>query len=407
MSGVCAVGHYCPSGTNSSTQFPCPAGTFINVTTGVSMADCVACPTGHFCPAASESPTPCSVGTYNPTPNAYTDGMITSSLLVSSHPACTSCDAGMYCPTTGLSAATLQCAPGSYSAAGASACSACPEGYFCPSFATTPLGGTLPPTQCPPGYYCQAGQSVGTTNGCVGGTYCPAGSSVALNCPLGTYNALTLSTSLAACLACPAGSYCKEGETGVSGPCAPGHYCPLRSSTAYAVPCPEAYRRQNTSAEAWTDCTDCPAGSYCPRGSVDGIECPQGFYCPSRLAAPIACPKGTYGNMTGLQSLSECWACDGGKFCDQAGLSSPAGLCDPGFYCVNGATTSQPAQGLTGGPCPAGGYCPQGSSFSLPCPAGRYQNVSGASDITLCQKCPPGQLFFLLFVMRCCAALAF
>lgn len=38
----------------------------------------------------------------------------------------------------------------------------------------------------------------------------------------------------------------------------------------------------------------------------------------------------------------------------------------------------------------AGGYCPIGSSSQQPCPAGTYNNFSGAADEADCSSCPPG-----------------
>ncbi len=186
------------------------------------------------------------------------------------------------------------------------------------------------------------------------------------------------------------GSYCSEGQEGFAAYCAPGYYCPQNSTTAFAVPCPAGFRRVDPGAAAASDCTLCPAGNYCPRGSVLGLTCPAGSYCSAGRPSPIPCPKGTYGNRTALVAVNDCWPCDGGTYCDQDGLSSPSGKCDPGFYCTLGSQTSQPSSTSgTGGPCPPGGYCPQGSFASVACPAGRYQNVSGASDMTLCTLCPP------------------
>ena len=45
----CPSGHYCPAGTQLATQYPCPAGTFNNVTLARDVADCVPCPGGHYC----------------------------------------------------------------------------------------------------------------------------------------------------------------------------------------------------------------------------------------------------------------------------------------------------------------------------------------------------------------------
>ena len=42
-------GHYCPAGTNYSTEYKCPVGTYNN-DTGLKMeSDCLPCPGGYYC----------------------------------------------------------------------------------------------------------------------------------------------------------------------------------------------------------------------------------------------------------------------------------------------------------------------------------------------------------------------
>lgn len=60
-------GHYCPEGTMSSTEFPCPPGTYRNDSMGMSVADCYLCPPGEYCEGEA---------------NIYPDGL---------------CDAGHFC----------------------------------------------------------------------------------------------------------------------------------------------------------------------------------------------------------------------------------------------------------------------------------------------------------------------
>lgn len=57
------------------------------------------------------------------------------------------------------------------------------------------------------------------------------------------------------------------------------------------------------------------------------------------------------------------------------------------FYCVEGAVTSTPTDGITGGPCPEGFYCPEGSVQPVPCNPGTYVAVTHA---TQCDSCVPG-----------------
>lgn len=65
--------------------------------------------------------------------------------------------------------------------------------------------------------------------------------------------------------------------------------------------------------------------------------CTEGHYCPQQSATPTPCPLGTYSNITKLTSEFECLNCTYGMYCGDLGLTEPSGLCDPGFYCLIGA----------------------------------------------------------------------
>ncbi len=43
------LGYYCPTGTKYSTEHPCPAGTFSNLTGVANLTECQACPAGYYC----------------------------------------------------------------------------------------------------------------------------------------------------------------------------------------------------------------------------------------------------------------------------------------------------------------------------------------------------------------------
>jgi hypothetical protein len=53
----CGKGHYCPSGTASQTQWPCPAGSYTNLTNLKMVEECYVCPRGWYCLEGSEAPT--------------------------------------------------------------------------------------------------------------------------------------------------------------------------------------------------------------------------------------------------------------------------------------------------------------------------------------------------------------
>lgn len=45
----CVPGYYCPEGSHSQYEHPCPIGTFSNRTGATSLADCSLCPAGYYC----------------------------------------------------------------------------------------------------------------------------------------------------------------------------------------------------------------------------------------------------------------------------------------------------------------------------------------------------------------------
>lgn len=134
MTTRCAPGHYCPRGTSSATQYPCPAGYFTNFTNLTSVDQCTECPAGFACWRGAVQPS-------------------------------MDCSPGYACPA-GTSPATMTpCPAGTYSASynleATSDCSECDAGYFCSGGETAPSG------SCLQGRYCPGGDSIGTA--------CPAG----------------------------------------------------------------------------------------------------------------------------------------------------------------------------------------------------------------------------------------
>ena len=49
LQSPCDPGYYCPDGTTSATQYPCPAQTYYNLTMARDVADCLPCPGGEYC----------------------------------------------------------------------------------------------------------------------------------------------------------------------------------------------------------------------------------------------------------------------------------------------------------------------------------------------------------------------
>lgn len=231
------------------------------------------CPVGKYCPEGSE-PVWCPAGRRRIIPQAATPAM------------CEPCPAGFYCPFGSSNYSGIPCSPGTYCknnlTDGASIETTCPGGYYCPAKTGDPY--LCPGMSCffffilcvsvlkhftimfrvvlnkiphgrvfLAGYYCGNGSSAPAP--CVYPYYCPEGSSSPQICPLG-YKATTNEgnrTSVEdSCLICPAGFY--------------GNHL----------------QRLN--------CTICPKGYFCPRGTRDPYEneCPAGYYCPAGSATPVS-----------------------------------------------------------------------------------------------------------------------
>eukprot|EP01135_Chromosphaera_perkinsii_P005913 Nk52_evm8s371 gene=Nk52_evmTU8s371 len=387
VTGTCPVGHYCPTKTTFPDQFPCTAGTYVSSTGSTQSSDCVTCTQGHFCELGTGTPVKCPSGTYMPNTGAKKQSD------------CLPCTAGHKCGEATVT--PVQCLAQEFSDVGASTCTSCQAGHFCSTPGTTQAT-MLASNRCAAGGVCATGslnQAASVT--CNAGHYCPEATTGEIKCPVGTYNTNTGSISVAACLPCPAGKYCLEASINPTGDCAAGYFCPtgmtdpmlsitIGSSGDKQEPCPGGKYLGTTGGKVTGDCLTCPETFYCPPGTATPIKCQRGHYCPLGISLPTPCPPGTFSTSETLKASSECTKCTAGSFCDGYGLQTPRGLCDPGYYCTLGATTSTPPDGSTGGLCPAGGYCPAGTVESLPCPQGTFSTQAGAANHDFCISCTPG-----------------
>ena len=83
--------------------------------------------------------------------------------------------------------------------------------------------------------------------------------------------------------------------------CPAGFYCP--SDSAVPLPCPDRYYSFGqadtcTICPAGYQCPDrmgrdlCPLGTYSPEGSMSCLTCPPGFGCETPFVDPVECPAG-------------------------------------------------------------------------------------------------------------------
>ncbi|CAM9824345.1 unnamed protein product [Bubo scandiacus] len=377
----CPQGFYCPPGTNRSTQYSCPAGTFGPRQKLKTIKECQRCPPGKYCEFSGlAAPTGdcaegfwCKSGARVRNPQDGESGL--------------PCPPGHYCPEG--ASLPLQCPPGTWSGSEGSGslqeCQPCPGGYYCNS-----SGQRAPSGHCSAGYYCVArAQTPTPTDGlsgapCPVGHFCPLGSRSPAPCPPGSYTPHIRGEK---CHACPEGDYCVPGEK--PQPCPLGYFCP--KGTALPTACPAG---SYSPSQRQTSCLPCPEGFFCPKNSssFSENECSAGHYCPTSTASAtqFPCPKGTYNPQTGSSLMSHCTPCDPGHYCALAGQSHVTGPCLAGFYCRGGVSTPTPTDGLLGNTCPKGTYCSTGSAFPQPCPPGHYSNSTGNTGVEDCLLCDAG-----------------
>ena len=377
--GECSEGYYCPAGSTSSTQNPCPAGTYRLIKGGKSLSDCGECPSGFYCSSGSSSPSSCPTGSY------CAEGD-------SSSP--TYCPEGTYNPAIGMNRL--------------SDCISCPKGYYCSSAGRTTKSGS-----CYAGYLClgsavnaYGGTTSGAVNVCPSTGYCPAGTPRALPCPPGKYMTTTGSSTTGNCQNCPGGKYCAGATNSASGDCEAGFYCTGGASTSRQYIASEGHytlagASSQTACAAGTfnpaqgqsSCITCQSGSYCSgTGNTEGTICPAGNYCPAGSSSGTNCPPGTYNPFTGMKALSDCIPCPPHYACPSYGMTSVSSLCSAGFWCYSEASTTSPTTEVSEkyGPCPAGYYCAYGSSAPRPCGPGTYNPDTLQISVSACLACPSG-----------------
>jgi hypothetical protein len=253
------------------------------------------------------------------------------------------CPPGKTCGTVGESTPEGSCLPGTYNTGGTTTCTPCPAGSYCadPSQAPKPcLTGTFSTAgaaQCTP---CPTG-TISTTQGQTSCSYCPPGQTSLLSYSNGFLGGGYQTYS---CTPCSAGTYCAGPPPGAGGSYTTGSQPPLPIQT-------------------------CPAGTYCPVGSVAPTPCEIGKYCPiPGLAAGSACPPGQVCGSTG--EITPDSACPAGYRCYQGNTIA----CNPGTYSEAGATTCSS--------CPIGTYSLSTAPACTPCPIGTYSSGTGSPTCT-------------------------
>ena len=317
---------YCPAGSTSPQEKPCPPGRFGGVL-GLATAEC-----------AVDPAVDCIEDMCKPS----------------------ECSAGYFCPGNSTSATQFECGhTGVFCPAGSGAPTLVSAGHY-----TTPVDGwsaegvqvgsgftRTGQEMCPRGHYCNC-----EPDGCK-----PDG--IKRQCPAGRY-----------------GSVPGLATDECSGLCAEGHYCEIGSTSARERPCPGGTFGA-TEGLTTASCSGlCVAGHFCPIGSVNNATHTCGgaaWYCPEGSAEPIAVNPGYY--TVGGHEIREADAAGGLKY---VSIASPdtrvnQAKCEAGHYCSGDGVKrpcpagryGQPVVGLAGlssaecsGLCHRGFWCPEGST---------------------------------------------
>jgi hypothetical protein len=352
-SKLCAIGHYCPAGTDYPIR--CDEGKYNAVQGATDVSYCTEClpgwycmkndsvmricPKGHFCPEKSIYPTPCFKGTYN------------NEKGVSNSIECLDCPKGSFCDDIGIDDYLRF---------------PCPVGHYCdvPKQKKDPI-------KCPAGTYRNA---TGAYDQGVYENYLDrrVGNS--------TWENWTPDGRDEPCRNCTAGTYCPPASI-YPVPCEAGYTCPNMTGQPYACE-PGTFCGAMTGEFA----SQCPPGYFCEFYRTDIYEkCSNGTYCPEAARAETPCPAGYFGSgrTDNYDQDLGCIGCGRGTY--SSDRTDSCELCSEGYTCEAYATTPTPNSPAEGGKiCPKGFYCPKGSFSAIACPVGYYNDKEGMGGLQDC-----------------------
>eukprot|EP00439_Symbiodinium_sp_Y106_P044249 s435_g5.t1 len=297
------------------------------------------------------------------------------------------CPQGHACPGIGANQSELdysgespiRCLPGSWmNATGYFECETCPEGVYCPRYAM------IEPEHCETGYLCWGGTGFDANLAlCPGGQLCvrpPYGktpSSSTSRFPfVRRLKAKTSETEPVAAMpeeettqqststsapsrrlllaaipstveiqTCPAGFFCPPGSIAQMEPSGELDYLSPMQCTRLGIVCAEG-----SSNPLSSDVMAGP-GEYVAFDNSGVLPCPVGMSCPGGTSGvPQPCPPGQFQVSSGAPACSTCTA---GTICPGFGSALPQ-LCPAGRVCAH------PGRQIPSYLCPAGSYCPPG-----------------------------------------------
>ena len=115
-------------------------------------------------------------------------------------------------------------------------------------------------------------------------------------------------------------------------------FCSLPGAIISDNSCQPGTYQPSTGAASTEACLDCPTGTYQNwSGATLCNICPAGSYCPTGTVIFIACPAGTYQPNNGAVSIAACLRCPIGTYQEWSG-GSLCRVCPTGYTCIDGIT---------------------------------------------------------------------
>eukprot|EP00347_Sterkiella_histriomuscorum_P018896 403343756 len=322
----CPKGFYCPYA--STSEIPCPIGTWSQSTSLIAANECQNCPPGYLCNKINitdYSKYPCPKGRYCPsrTQRAYNcpAGTYRQTTGARMEADCQTCPAGYYCPESTTN--PIRCKDGMYCPEGAQYFRTCSGGYYC-SEATN-----YQEEICPTNYKCPRGST--TPQLCDGRLICKEGSEIGMVCSAGSYVQKSEYGFIDECLSCPIGKYSTMSDITCKN-CTAGYLCYGETNRKH----PTEYQVHHGEI--------CPKGHYCEEGSSIATPCPLGSYNANYGAESInqclLCPENTFNDELGQSACRACGvysnSIEGSSTCDCIGNFRTFSRADSSCRCKSG-----------------------------------------------------------------------
>jgi hypothetical protein len=400
---VCGAGYISGSLNSSSGCGACPGNRVPDIA-----GDSCTCPAGHeannsqtcaMCAPGSHKSfigdtacTPCPEHTHASTRGARECVPNPSNSTSSDDRVDFVCDAGH----RRQNAMCAACAPGTFQAhPGSLACVECPMGTF---LAVTGASSVDDCLSCPAQTTTSTAGSVAALRcTCVPGAVLPPGAGVGDACelcPSGWFLPYTDAVvANVSCQPCPAGQFAHAGGAIACLLCGNNTYAPPPGGATACLDCPtggSAARGSAACSCGGETCTECPAREVTTEPTGGQCVCITGHTREGGVCAP--CPPGS---AKGSSGDGACSACGNGTHAPNASASecttNPSGFSTSQDGTRYVCAAGSFVAGATCEFCAPGGYQPHaGHTACLNCSAGTWLSAPGAASASSCIACGPG-----------------